>query len=66
MLGLRRAVGTEVVHWLGANKPAYKLDEKPREADCFLKGLAINVGHDGEMPHFEPRPPRALREYLFA
>jgi hypothetical protein len=26
MLGLRRAVGTEVVHWLGANKPAYKLD----------------------------------------
>src|SRR5437899_12712013 len=22
MLGLRRAVGTEVVHWLGANKPA--------------------------------------------
>ena len=34
MLGLRRAVGTEVVHWLGANKPAYKLDpgflEHPR------------------------------------
>jgi hypothetical protein len=26
MLGLRRAVGAEVVHWLGANKPAYKLD----------------------------------------
>src|SRR3989442_4428103 len=26
VLGLRRAVGTEVVHWLGANKPAYKLD----------------------------------------
>src|SRR4029077_1941646 len=22
--------------------------EKPREADCFLKGLAINVGHDGD------------------
>jgi len=34
MLGLRHAVGTEVVHWLGANKPAYKLDpgflEHPR------------------------------------
>jgi hypothetical protein len=34
VLGLRRAVGTEVVHWLGANKPAYKLDpgflEHPR------------------------------------
>ena len=34
MLGLRRAVGTEVVHRLGANKPAYKLDpgflEHPR------------------------------------
>src|ERR1700688_3506814 len=26
MLGLRRAVGTEVVYWLGANKPAHKLD----------------------------------------
>ena len=34
MLDLRRAVGTEVVHRLGANKPAYKLDpgfpEHPR------------------------------------
>jgi transposase len=34
VLGLRRAVGTEVVHRLGANKPAYKLDpgflEHPR------------------------------------
>ena len=34
LAGLRRAVGTEVVHWLGANKPAYKLDpgflEHPR------------------------------------
>src|SRR6266436_2774747 len=34
VLGLRRAVGTEVVHWLGANKPEYKLDpgflEHPR------------------------------------
>src|SRR6202048_190876 len=34
MLGLRRALGTEVVHWLGANKPAYTLDpgflEHPR------------------------------------
>ena len=34
MLGLRRAVGTEVVYRLGANKPAYKLDpgflEHPR------------------------------------
>jgi hypothetical protein len=33
-LDLRRAVGTEVVHWLGAHKPAYKLDpgflEHPR------------------------------------
>src|SRR6516165_4655333 len=26
MLDWRRAVGTEVVHWLGANKPAYNLD----------------------------------------
>src|SRR5260221_11713531 len=26
VLDLRRAVGTEVVHRLGANKPAYKLD----------------------------------------
>src|SRR5260370_168141 len=26
MLGLRPAVGTEVVHWLRANKPAYTLD----------------------------------------
>src|SRR5207342_1677081 len=34
LVGLRRAVGTEVVHWLRANKPAYKLDpgflEHPR------------------------------------
>ena len=34
VLDLRRAVGTEVVHGLGANKPAYKLDpgflEHPR------------------------------------
>src|ERR1700731_1811827 len=34
MVRLGRAVGTEVVHWLGANKPAYKLDpgflEHPR------------------------------------
>src|SRR6202047_215016 len=34
VLGLRRAVGAEVVHWLGANNPAYKLDpgflEHPR------------------------------------
>src|SRR5260370_3011751 len=34
VLDLRRAVGTEVVHRLGANKPAYKLDpgfpEHPR------------------------------------
>src|SRR2546421_9292884 len=25
MLGLRHAVGTEVVHWLGANKPALEM-----------------------------------------
>jgi hypothetical protein len=34
VLDLRRAVGTEVAHRLGANKPAYKLDpgflEHPR------------------------------------
>jgi hypothetical protein len=28
MLGLRCAAGTEVVHWLGANKPTYKLDPR--------------------------------------
>jgi hypothetical protein len=44
MLGLRRAVGTEVVHWLGANKPAYKLDpgflEHPRLSPRAVIGLA--------------------------
>ena len=38
MLGLRCAVGTEVVHWLGANKPAYKLD--PGQKNRLVKRLA--------------------------
>jgi hypothetical protein len=36
MLGLRRAVGTERVHWLGANKPAYKLDPGFLEHPSFF------------------------------
>src|SRR5439155_20355450 len=36
MLGLRRAVGTEVVHWLGANKPAHKLDPGFLEHPSFF------------------------------
>jgi hypothetical protein len=44
MLGLRRAVGTEVVHWLGANKPAYKLEPGFLEHPSFFLASREHAG----------------------
>src|ERR1700736_398453 len=74
MLGLRRAVGTEVVHWLGANKPAYKLDpgflEHPRLSPRavigpgarFLDFLFAGAPRRRRSPDVEPRS-RYRREF---
>jgi hypothetical protein len=65
MLGLRRAVGTEVVHWLGANKPAYKLDpgflEHPRLSPRAVIGPARRPSWSHHKPPLPPRPQRRLR-----
>jgi hypothetical protein len=44
MLGLRRVVGTEVVYWLGANKPAHKLDPGFLEHPRLSPGAVIGPG----------------------
>ena len=74
MLGLRRAVGTEVVHWHGANKPAYKLDpgflEHPRLSPRavigpgarFLDFLFTGAPRRRRSPDVEPRS-RYRREF---
>jgi hypothetical protein len=74
MLRLRRAVGTEVVHWLGANKPAYKLDpgflEHPRLSPRavigpgarFLDFLFTGAQRRRRSPDVEPRS-RYRREF---
>ena len=69
MLDLRRAVGTEVVHWLGANKPAYKLDpgflEHPRLSPRAVIGPGARF-LDFSRPrhkHIEPRS-RYRREFV--
>jgi hypothetical protein len=64
MLGLRRAVGTEVVHWLGANKPAYKLDpgflEHPRLSPRAVIGPGARV-LDEQVSFFLAYMPDATR-----
>src|SRR3974390_751316 len=60
MLGLRRAVGTEVVHWLGANKPAYKLDPGLLEHPRLSPRAVIGPGARFLVPTFPQRSPPLL------
>src|SRR6266852_1541873 len=55
VLGLRRAVGTEVVHWLGANKPEHKLDPGFLEHPRLSPRAVIGPGAG--------RPPPSLCEH---